>query len=489
MTSITYLTEYLRLHSNKITLENHTHFILEFGDLTDLYSKLPSALLNSTFYTYTINYFADTFSDLQRFQEEIASIYDNTIDYDKGTIRITIEKAKVISLFNNNLQNTFIYSTVANFVKHFFIRRNMVLLDPNYITNIFILENIQNKTFKNKYLSISNLNDLPTKIQDNLKQIDLDLFESIRNNYDTKEITQFYHIPHFWDFQYSEDFLYQCKIKCLETFFNLISNKEKVAGKKYLIKGHHNLEFTINYDQVEINTKSFVELINFTLDKERHYDKLLIVRNVLTTYLNNYSTISQLNQQIDEVYATSQHHFELYIQNEMKIFIEQKNQVLNETLAVAKNVSQLTVEITNNFKNLLITLFAGIIVSVIPFVIENNSEKLLLNILAATYLIYLIVNYYISYKINVQLSNFLDNFKTYTIYISSQSLNGLDYATLKEKFILNEEQNFRNGLGVYRGLIILLAIVCLVFIVVTNLTTITEYWLILKRWIVLNNNI
>src|SRR5699024_11502661 len=123
------------------------------------------------------------------------------------------------------------------------------------------------------------------------------------NNYEYKNIYSYHQIPHFWDFDSNNLELLPCKQKCVSTFLDLISNKVIEEGKEYIIKGYHNLTFKLNFkeEKTKIITKIYTRLIDFTIDTDRHFDKLLILRNVITTYINDYSDFTHLNNQGEKI--------------------------------------------------------------------------------------------------------------------------------------------------------------------------------------------
>lgn len=455
MVIIEKFTQYLQLFKENIVHDNAKEFILEYGDLEEIDKKLPDLLIDKGFLKYTITYYSTPFQSLFEFKSEIENVYKGNLDANEGKVRIVITKEKLVSYFNENISNAFIFFSCENYIANGLLTS---IGNNEYKNVLFLIGDFDANLYENPYLIVTGLNNIVNQESKLIETTDKDLFKILSIVYDTKDINNYYQIPHYWHFTEVNSLLIPFYKKCVESFFYLISNKIKFPDNIYLIKGHHNLEIKLTFEDIKLNTTTFINIINFTLDEKRHYDKLLIIRNVLTTYLNNFSTITQLNQQIDEVFSTAQHHFELYVQNEIKIFIEQKNQVLNETISVTKQVSQLTADIGNNLRNLLLTLFAAIVISVIPQIVDNNSNRIVIIFLISSYLAYLGFSFYISYKIKNQLDNYLEIFKNYTIYVSSQSLRGLDYQSLKNKFILKEEKNFLNLLRVYRVTIFVLIV-------------------------------
>ena len=451
------LIEYIQLFSSSIKNEDQRFLTFEFDNLSNLHQKLPETIIEHDFFSYTITHYVEIFKTLSAFLENIETVQGGTLIETEGKINIKIDKRKLLISLNQNIKNGFIFIDFDNFIKYHSVISPVIGTEQPFKSHIFIM-NFNDQYFENEYLVINDFKNIQSQESKSINNVDK--FKLIQSLYDVKDISKLSDIPYFYHFECDHEILNPLKDLALDSFLNLVSNKKRLGTNVYSIKGHHNLEVRLDTEIININTQLITEILDFTLDNERHYDKLLILRNVLTTYLTNFSNKTQINQQLENIKATSQHHFELYIQNEIKIFIEQKNQVLNETLTLAKQVSTLTNEVTTNLRTVLLTLFAGIIASIIPQISENVSNKLITIFLLLSYIIYLIVNLFNIKFIRNQLNNSIENFKNYTIYITSQSLQGLDFATLKEQFINKEEENFNKVVLLSKLCVIILLIIC-----------------------------
>ncbi|WP_433595161.1 hypothetical protein [Lysinibacillus xylanilyticus] len=460
------LIEYVQLFSSFIKKEDQRFLIFEFDNLSDLDQRLPESMISKNFFSYTINHFHGSFNNLSEFLEEIETVHGGTFIETQGNVNIKIDKRKLLISLNDRIKNGFIFVNFSSIIESHLSIYPVIETELPSKSQIFIINDFEELYFENDYLVIADIKKIEN--QESIIINNIDKFNLVKSLYDIKEIKNLNEIPYFYHFENTNEILNPLKDLAIESFFYLISNKKRLDTNVYSIKGHHHLELKLDTEIININTQLITEILDFTLDNERHYDKLLILRNVLTTYLTNFSNKTHINQQLENIKATSQHHFELYIQNEIKIFIEQKNQVLNETLTLAKQVTTLTNDVTTNLRTVLLTLFAGIIASIFPQISANVSNKLITICLLISYIIYLVVNLFNLKFIKNQLFNSIDNFKNYTIYISSQSLHGLDFATLKEQFIKKEENNFNSVVTLSKVCIIILLIICSISLLIIS---------------------
>lgn len=438
---------YLQPLLPKVTLDDFNFLCFEITDFpnnTDVENILINEICNLPFISFHIEYYGSPYSTIKNFYSDLEDVFDNALSLDNLKIKITIDKKKLIRNFSTNPINTFVFINTENFTSIFTKQLSHLysLVKFENKLKVFLLDFRTSSKLENDYIIIQGISQLNEISNDNISPYSISKFETIKNIFDYKKISYYTDIPHFWHFKDLSPEMNEFNNKCIIRFFELVSNKIIQENKIFLIRGHHNLELSIDDHFSTFDTQQLIELIDFTLDTDKHYDKILILRNVLTSYLNNFSTISQFAEQLESIYNSTKHQFSLYIQNEIKIFIEQKNQVLNETHSVARQISHLTSEVTGNLKNSIISLLATLIASSIPDIGEKLDNKFLMLMLSLVFGIYLATNlYYLSISKN-QLKGSLKNFKTYLNYISSQSLEGLNFENLKKDFIEVEIEHF-----------------------------------------------
>lgn len=460
--SIGILAKYLQLHKESIITDNRFFTIIEFNTFEDFNELLPDEIIEMEFIDYSMTYKHDNTIRKESYHEDIAvyQSFENTM----GIIRVTLNKVKMIDVYANRKENVYFYLNFNNFVADYHLIDN---INQEYKFNLLVLDDIP--LIENQFLIVTSLNKIHECVSTLLEGKSSGLINEINVTFDNARVEKYFDLPHFWSFSSDEKFLLPLKYRAITTFINLISNKlirKNEYEEVFLIKGHHSLEFKtpVNSDlhsstQQIVQSNIFCEIINFTLDEKRHLDKLLITRNVLTTYLDNTSSLNVLNEQIDKIYSTIKHHFELYIRNEVKIFIDQKNQLLKETLDITKQISKNTAELSNNIRTIIFTFIISIIAVLIPNVLKVKFSSDLVYTFVILYLFFLFVNLYLGVKIKRQHINTLSNLKNYIEFSSMQSNTGLDYKNLYEKFLKNEEENFLSIYDFYRVLLYVVSLV------------------------------
>lgn len=438
------ITTYLRLLQEHLTIDDLDYFCYEYNIIKedcDIYKILNCEYSNLPFLDYYIQYFGTPYESVENFKEDLHYSFKDVLNKENLKIKITINKEEFIKYYNTDQLNFFIFSTINQFVNNFSKdpKTNFNKLNLNKKVKIFILDFDINQQLSNNYMTILSISKIDITNSEEISSSAIEKYNRIQNNFDYKKIDFYTDIPHFWDINYEDSTLLEQSIL---TFFSLISNKKLEDPNTFLIRGYHNLEFTIDSKFQTVNTKILINLIDFTLDSEKHHDKILILRSVITTYLNNFSTTEHFCTQLNSIYDSTKYQFSMYVQNEVKIFIEQKNQVLNETHNLARQISTLTSQVTNSLRNAIISLLATLIASSIPDIGEKLDNKLILLILCAVFVLYLGTSLFNVFITHNQLEGSLENFSHYLKHISSNSLEGLDYESLKNEFIQNEITNF-----------------------------------------------
>lgn len=457
---------YIQEHHDCIIHDLSDFIQIKFKDLSEIDSKLPKFLDDFAYVSLTISYYSQTFKSIHSFDKELLETFSNQIDSSAGIITVTIDKKKLIKSINCSLENTYVYMNMDNFSQDII---NVKFENNKCKLNLFLIEKGFNK-LDNNFICIQDIDCLDqSMLNTNIDDESICTYNLLKEIYLSKTVDCYTKIPHFWSFGELKDNLKTCKKNCTLSFFNLISNKTLSQNKKYLIKGHHNLTLNIILeDDFNISTQQLVELIDFTLDADRYFDKILILRNVITRYLNNHSGIKHFSKQLDHIIDTANHDFELYIQNEIKVFIDQKNHLLNETLDVTKGVSKQTQSASENIRSLTLTLLGAIIAGSVSTIADLPNNILFLSLFVIVIIFYLSINLFISNNIKKQHENNLNALKNYVETISNTSLKGLDYNSLKIKFIDPEESSLFTTLLIYNIICLLLIFLSLVFLLYIN---------------------
>ncbi|ARF12972.1 hypothetical protein [Sporosarcina ureae] len=452
------LYKYLQLHFDYIVLDKYNIMTLQFNTLERYSELLPEEIIDKEYFEYKISYLSDDSIRKESFKEDTA-IYSD-FDLTKGQIKININKKIMMNYFLQDNKNNLFYKNTNSFLDDIESAKHIVNQEEK--VNLIILDNAYHE---NSFITINCLSNLINLKKILIKPNKTKLVTTANNIFDNIEVSTYFDLPHFWDFSSNDSVLFPIKLKTLEVFLKMIGNKLILKNEKeeiYLIKGHHNLEFNKLKDTrklesiTQIHSGVFCNIVDFVLDDKRHLDKLLITRNVATTYLNNNSSLADLNEYIEKMYSTIKHHFELYIQNEVKIFIDQKNQLLKETLEVTKQIAKNTSDLSSNTRTLISTFIVSVFVVLIPSVLKIKFNSELLYFFILSYVIFLLANLYLGTKIKKQHENSLINLQRYIQFSSVQSDTGLDYKNLYNSFLKKEESNFLSIYNFYKSILIFL---------------------------------
>ncbi len=121
-------------------------------------------------------------------------------------------------------------------------------------------------------------------------------------------------------------------------FFTIICNKI-LGSNRYLIRGQKTVTIEINDEIIPFKSIQIIcELFDFLLDVDKHHDKLSLLRNTLTVYLNSYSDTKNFISESPEIIKSLKYNFELYIQEKVRMFLDQKNKLLQEYISTTKKL-------------------------------------------------------------------------------------------------------------------------------------------------------
>ena len=376
-------------------------------------------------------------------------------------IIITIKKAELLRYFvqSDNLKNTYIFYSLDNFVTN--INKD-VNLNNDYYVKAYIIENNLTR-ISNDFLSILPLkeieshciNELPGPVTESFKSMKV-VFE------DSNKIQNITSLPKFWYITSHEGLLHCFDNQFLLKTLYLISNKADMKNNTFVIKGHYSLKLKLN-DVVtkKIDRAKWIELLDFVIDEDakRHSERLLILRNVLTNYLSNSSTLDEIDSKISPIAATAWHHFELYLQNEIKIFMDQKNNLLQEAISVTDKINERNIKVNEFSQKNLILIFGLIITNFLPFSPKNELNPYLFYFSILTTLIIICLNLQTLNASKKQLQNSITKFEFYVENISSKNLKGLNVEDLKNNFIQEDELIIKNSLVTHLCIFYLLLVI------------------------------
>lgn len=379
--------------------------------------------------------------------DEFKSTFGKTSKYlevDKE-VKVIIKIAKKDFNKNNKFENFYFFSSYHHLEEKF----GKIYTKFDWINNknklyIFCLCMDGNQEYQNDFVNIIPFEKYSTISEEIISLECLKKFEVFKGRNENNTITSLYNYPLSWmdNSGKSPRFLLNHSINL---FIESISNEVSI-NKNILIKGYKNVYFEKDLieDVNEINEENIIytfKLINFLIDEDKFYDKLLIIRNNITLYLDSNTSIKDFLEKSKEIYKTVTHNFDLYIQNEIKVFLEQKNALLHEFISVSKQLGEIINDITAQLRNIGASLLGTVFIGLISDIDLNYSTKAV-NLILLSYSIFFIINFGITFSHSKQFKStksLLENY-TKTIAINNKEFN---FKTLESEYLKEPSTNFK----------------------------------------------
>lgn len=379
--------------------------------------------------------------------EDLSFFEDNAENY---SVHIEFNKKNFFELIQENFDsNLFVFFDIEKAIEE--IYSTEVNFSMNTKVKLLILDINSSLSFSNDYFVIENISAKP---YDEMASTDYPIAESVRNEFEVKK--NFLEgknsfspnrTPYFWSIsQNNNEEILKKKFFYLGllSFFNIISDKI-ISDNIFLIRGNYNLEFTIDKNINDLNFNDLFNILDFVSD-EKSEDKILILRNVLTTYLTKNSNSNNFCSQLDGINSSLRHHYSMFIQEELKIFLEQKQQVITEANNLARTVSNYTSSVTTNLKTNIFSFILALITGSIPDLVEKVDSNFVLLIIAFLMLGYLIISIFNLYSQESLVNSAINSFENSLKYIASNSIEGLKFEELEKNFFSQERKIFINTL-------------------------------------------
>lgn len=248
----------------------------------------------------------------------------------------------------------------------------------------------------------------------------------------------------------------------LNLFFESIAN-DNYDSNVQLIKGYKNVYFCkkLEYDKgtSSENSKYSFKLIDFLIDEDKYMDKLLMVRNSITLYLDTNSSIQDFLSKSKDIYRTVDHNFDLYIQNEIKVFLEQKNALFHEYIRVSRQLGELTNDLSKQMRTIGISLLGSVFLGITSNLNTDISVGTL-NFVLLSYSIFYILNFGITFSHSKQFEDTKELLKSYTSTIAANN-KALSFEELRIDYLDGPSDNFK---WVLLSIRLLLGVLILIFI-------------------------
>ncbi|MBK1994972.1 hypothetical protein JI640_03375 [Listeria ivanovii subsp. londoniensis] len=380
-------------------------------------------------------------------------------------IKVRISK-KIITEEYPEISNLSFFSSLSEAMKQVF---SLPWNDANYKQVIYIKDLPENQILSSPYLLISDIEvNKVSKEEIIIKNEFKDIFHEVNNYYESVSLDLYSKLPIAWiDNSTSRKRNITYVLKQIELMMNLVCNKI-IAKDIFVIRGYKTITFTVttddftNLEQVEdINKKLF----SFLLDKEKFYDKKIILRNTLTLYLNDTSNTTNYVNNCEEIYKSVEYNFNLYVQNKIEVFLEQKNKLLQEFIDVSGKMQDRAQTVSDQLRTVGLSLLGTIFLSLLNN-LNMSFSKPMINIVLISYIIYFCINIVLVFfaKSNVKvikenLRDFVNTFGDIEIRNQNESFT---YNDLYEKYLKKPVRNF-NVLSVGTIIFLALLIICFSF--------------------------
>lgn len=345
--------------------------------------------------------------------------------------------------------NFFVFFDVNNAIEKIYSHPEILSIKQK--TKLLILDNKNLINLENRFLVIKSIAEIDFN---EFSQTDYDVDEKDSKKLNSqidffkeKNCKQPQQTPYFWGVnqksnEVCENFRKKFYLNALKSFFSLIADK-KISETEFLIRGHYNLEFILDENIQDLNYNNLFNLLDFISDDSSE-DKILILRNVLTNYLTKNSNSDSFCSQLEGINSSVRHHYSLFIQEELKVFLEQKQQVITEATNLARTVSEHTSTVTSNLKTNIFSFVLALITGSIPDLVEKVDNNFILITIAFLMFGYLIINIFNLYDQETLVDSSIDSFRNSLKYIASNSIDGLKFEELKKNFFKEEYRIFVN---------------------------------------------
>lgn len=233
------------------------------------------------------------------------------------------------------------------------------------------------------------------------------------------------------------------------------------------IHGKKNIKISTSDDLHPSNWISLKNIIFFLLTGGEFLEKFIIIKNVNSLYLETNTTLQAFNDKLIDIYETSQHYFNHYIQEDLDSFFDLRNTLYKETVNISFALQKHNDRILNYIYGTLLGFILLIATTYLKLLEEGNLIFFLFLSLIITLFSFVI---YFTLKKNVEDSFVIidDQFTFFSNKILI--LPAKERLDLKTKFILTPynkvEETLRHLKYILIGLNVL--IMTILFIQITN---------------------
>lgn len=373
---------------------------------------------------------------------------DNGESYKSNTteLKIITKVNKEIFLFELPYKNKYIYFQLQSFINQY---SRLTWTETEYKMFVFII-NDKNVTFQSDFLSVQNLRDENLSISEKIPEYSKEryiAFNNIYNSvYDDKKLSSYFEFPLTW-YSYNNGITNKSlNNQMIVHFFNIIRNRNLDNGK-YLIRGHKTITVELNGSEMSNDVAVYTkELFEFILDTDKHHDKLSLLRNTMTIFLDSQSDERNFYEKSEEILKGVKYNFDLYIQDKVKLFLDQKNKLLQEFIMTTKKIEDLTNGLISQMKTVTLSLLGTIFLSLVNDLNKGKTHAMI-NLVLLSYILFFLFNLIIVINQKKQKQSLTDSLKNYTKslgVVGDSQNNNLSYETLEQTYLKSSLEFFDN---------------------------------------------
>lgn len=217
----------------------------------------------------------------------------------------------------------------------FLLKKNFTLEDKKISIGLYNIKSFNTSIFS--FIDI--LNEAVTDLDSIIENETLTQIKRLFKNTDQK-FTMHNNVLSYTIKNPNHDCPMQCKIIRMyyKAFFKLFSYKDE--NETFDIRGKKKIIISADENFSIENYAEFVNIINFLFSDDKFLEKYIIIKNVLTRYVHDRATFSNLDTKIIEIKKTSEHYFEKYVQEDLEDFFKSRDSVYKEALNTSKAINE-----------------------------------------------------------------------------------------------------------------------------------------------------
>ncbi len=221
-----------------------------------------------------------------------------------------------------------------------------------------------------------------------------------------------------------------------------LSDKNDSNG--FLIRGEKSINLLIDKNFKVDGIDSLEKILDFLVTEKKYTEKFLIIKNVLSLYLNDNDDITILDEKLKKIWKTVDHYYNHYIEDDIKDFFKTKDELLKEAMGVSKVVYEQTDKINTTIFASLFSVLALVFTTVIRSISDlthSNMYTLFSIVLVFSIIFYWVISSSSKKRYNLSKDQFEYFIEEVTI------IQDDEIKKIKEIYLTNPYEALKNTLG------------------------------------------